>query len=203
MIKRIAAIIVFMSLAGFSSLASADTIAGFWNPQANSAEFSWHINAKGFLIVSVTNTSDYSALISGLHFDAGDEGSIAALVDVDGTRRDRAWRYATDARACFRGECVVTGGNFLRGRGGAGIEAGTTAQFRFVGDFTNVTELSRVIVRFKHAGQRGRGRDAGWGCWEGCGASNVPEPGILVLFGTGLLGIGASLAWRRRQNPGR
>ena len=89
---------VLLCLLAFAGPASADTIGGFWNSGDNSADFSWHINNEGFLVISITNNSNYSGMVTGFSFDLGEGGDIDHLVDVDGARRNGGWDHSTDAR---------------------------------------------------------------------------------------------------------
>ncbi len=197
MMQKIFKTAAILSLAAFVAPASAEPINGWWNPVDNSADVSWQVNSDGFLVITIDNTSNYSGMVTGFQFELDDGSTIDHLVDVDGTSDNSSWGYTTDARGCFTSDCMLTGNNFWRGDQDGGIAAGTTAEFRFFGDFVNLTGISDFIVRFQGGGRWGRGNDGGWGCYWGCGASEVPEPGTLVLFGIGLVGF--AIAWRRRQ----
>lgn len=188
---------LFVFLVTFASGACADAIQGFFDPVDNSADFSWHVDSDGLLVVSVTNSSNYGGVITGFQFDLGDGGQVEHFVDVNGTRGDADWGHTTDARGCYTSDCMITGRNFWTGAGDAGIAAGGTAEFRFFGDFSNLSDIADVIVRFRQTGRHGWGRDGGWGCRYGCGPTEVPEPGTMLIFGAGLLGFG--LVARRRR----
>ena len=191
--------IAVLCILGLAGQASADTISGLSDPTNNEANFTWQINDKGFLVITVANTSQFSGVITGMRFDLDGGGTIDHMVDVDGTAGDGAWHYTDAGNNCAGLDCVLTGGGLRRGNTLYGLQAGTTASFRFVGDFTGLESISNVLVRFQDTGRRGNNNDSGTGCAEGCNArvSSVPEPGMLVLFGTGLMGVG--VAWRRRQ----
>ena len=89
MIKQIFKTVGVLSLVAFSGQASAVIIEGTNNPVDNTAEFTWSVNADGELVVSVDNTSNFDALITGFQFEVGDDtAGVSALVDVIGTAGD-------------------------------------------------------------------------------------------------------------------
>ncbi|MBT8081121.1 MAG: PEP-CTERM sorting domain-containing protein [Gammaproteobacteria bacterium] len=197
---RLIKAIAILGLAGLAGQASADHMSGDAHPGDNMADFSWHINGKGQLIILVGNSSTGSAAVSAMSFDLNG-GSIAGMNDVDGTGHDKNWRYSHNSGAYT---------HKFSGKRTSGVQSLGKGKFRFVGDFAGLDRISNVRVRFHRAKSDGMGKiDYGRGCLSGCASSKpvkyvadkdyneVPEPGMLVLFGTGLMGVG--LVWRRRQ----
>ena len=109
------------------------------------------------------------------------------------------WDYTTDASSCAEPDCLVAACDF-RDRG---YVAGDKAKVRFVGHFKKGWGKSNAVAKLQRKGRwhHHRGRDSGRGCRGGCDTAEVPEPGVLLLFGIGLLGIG--LVWRYRRSKTR
>ena len=138
--KNILKTFALIGLFGFASQASAVVIQGETNPVDNTADFTWSINSDGNLEVSINNTSNFDARITGFQFEITDDVTgITALIDVGGTLDDAGWSWTTDVTGCDAEECLITGRNLNGGDPLEGISVGSTATFTFVGDFVDPT----------------------------------------------------------------
>ena len=100
MIKQIFKSITMLSLVAFAGQASAVVIEGTTNPEDNTANFTWTLGAGGELVISVNNTSNFDALITGFQFEVADDtDGVSARVDVSGTGGDEGWAWATGSSA--------------------------------------------------------------------------------------------------------
>jgi hypothetical protein len=196
MIKLLVKNIAVLAVLLFAGQASAVVIEGTNNPIDNTADFAWTVNSDGQLVVTLANTSNFDALLTGFQFDVAN-GAVSGMVSVTGTLDNGDWVWTTDVTGCSADECLITGTNLNGGNPQAGIQVSNSGVFTFSGDFADPSTITNIMVRFQRTGSDGEGSDRGFECISDCEPPDVPEPGTLMLFGFGLIGLG--LASRRRR----
>ncbi len=190
-----------ITLAGASngSLATATEVSSF-NPATNVFTF------------TLTNTSPFGALITGVGFDlfAGDftsNGSSGlngfSAADVAGFDfEDGSLGNVPQFNATVLDFGHITGSNFAGGNPGSGIAPGGSLVFSVTGPFTGLgltdeAIANSIFVRFQNVGYDGEGSDV---ARPTTNVSPVPEPASLTLLGGGLLSLQAAIRRRRKAS---
>ena len=157
--------------------------------------------------LSLTNTSPYSAAITGFGLDlmAGDIGlgndgidgfSGASVLEFDFT--DGNLGNVNQYNGTVLDFGFLTGNNFNGGSPNDGIAPGDTLGFTVTGPFGGLTDAqiaAALFVRFQQVGADGQLSDVGV-----FNPTPVPEPASMLLLGAGLAAV---LARRRRQRNSR
>lgn len=155
------------------------------------------------LTLSLTNTSSFSAAITGFGLDlvAGDTGlghdgidgfSGTSVLDFNFTDGNLGNVNQYNGTVLDLG--FLTGNNFNGGSPNDGIAPGDTLGFTVTGPFGGLTDAqiaAALFVRFQRVGENGRASDVAT-----FNPTPVPEPASLLLLGTGLAAV---VARRRRQ----
>jgi hypothetical protein len=193
------AVLAAASLTGFAYPAVAIPILGSDDPANNRAELEFNRVNLLTLRVSLSNTSNYDARITGFGFDLF-HGFTWDLLSVSGTLDDGDWRFSFTGPASLEAY-AITGPNLWGGDPNSGIAVNLTGIFDFLGVFGDDVALRNVLVRWQRTGSDGEGSDKGYGCTSNspCTPTRVPEPSGIALLGLGLM-LGAGVAgWRRRE----
>lgn len=159
------------------------------------------------LNLSLTNTSPYSATITGFGLDlvagdsfgkdgldgfSGNPALVGGFIFSDGNLGNVP-QY-NDAVIDFG---FLTGNNFGGGFVNDGIAPGDTLDFTVSGAFAGLTEAeiaAALYVRFQEVGENGRLSDVGT-----FNPTPVPEPASMLLLGSGLAAVVARRRLRKRQ----
>ena len=187
------------AVAAFAAPASAVPILGSEDPTNNSAELDFARIDFSTLRVTLANTSNYNARITGFGFDLY-QGFAWDLLSVSGTLNDGDWRFSFSGPGSLEAY-AITGPNLWGGDPNSGIAVDVTGIFDFLGVFGEDVSLRNVLVRWQQTGADGEGSDKGYGCTSTnpCTPVRVPEPSSLILLGLGLLLGGTVASWRRRE----
>jgi len=162
--------------------------------------------AGNTLNLSLTNTSPYSAAITGFGLDlvAGDIGlgndGIDGFSGVSVLEFDFTDGNLGNVPAGYNNAVLdfgfLTGNNFGGGSPNNGIAPGGTLGFTVNGPFGGLSDAqiaSALFVRFQRVGQNGQGSDVATGTLN---PTPVPEPASMLLLGSGLAAV---IARRRRM----
>jgi len=158
------------------------------------------------LNLSLTNTSPYSAAITGFGLDlvAGDVGlgndGIDGFSGLPVLEFDFTDGNLGNVPAGYNSTVLdfgfLTGNNFGGGSPNDGIAPGGTLGFTVTGPFGGLTDTqiaSALFVRFQRVGPNGQGSDVATGTLN---PTPVPEPASMLLLGSGLAAV---IARRRRM----
>lgn len=198
---------------GITSAAHADTvnIVGNTNGSLATATMTCTFNAQtNTFTFTIVNTSPFDARITGIGFDLPPAGNASASglngfsgsvtfqpagVDFDFSDGDLGNVPQFESAVLDFG--FLTGANFTGGNPPTGLPPGiapnNTASFTVSGaafaGFTEEQICNAVFVRFQTVGENGQLSDVGV-------PSQIPEPASMLLLGSGLLGVAASLRKR-------
>jgi hypothetical protein len=195
--RNLKAVAAVTFLAAFAGSASAIPIVGSSDPFNNTADFNYDQLDATTLRVSLTNTSNYDARITGFAFDLY-HGFAVGLGSVTGTLDNDDWHFSFTGPETLEAY-AITGPNLWGGDPRSGIAVNLTGVFDFLGLFGEDVALQNVLVRFQQTGADGEGSDKGYACTSSCTPTRVPEPSAMTLLGLGLIMGGVAVAWRRRS----
>lgn len=200
--------VVLLTLLFAPAQAHAATIVLFGTNHGSDATATADFTLVGdSLNLSLTNTSPYSADVTGFGLDlvAGDSWGKDGLDGFTGdptlvggfTFSDGNLGNVPEYSDAVLDFGYLTGNNFGGGFAQDGIAPGETLRFMVGGDFGGLTEAeiaAALYVRFQEVGENGRFSDVAT-----VNPTPVPEPASMLLLGSGLAAVVARRRLRKRQ----